>query len=280
MLWNGRFVKVVLGMLVGCTMVLAADARGANAQTSMEKMLKEKTLRIGWIMSPPGAQKDPRTGELGGYYIDMIKFILEQINVKPEFVETKWGTFAAGLQSKQFDLVTAGTFASIPRAAAVAFTRPIFYLGYGATVRKGDERFKTLADIDKQGIKVAVVQGSGGHEYVKRAFKNAETVVLGTGDLSASLVEVQAGRADVSIEDAWATRRYVQVHPQLVDLFADNPYNLQPIAWALRPDDHELRQFLDTSLEWMRINGKIEELVRNYPSSGRYVVKDTYRPIE
>jgi polar amino acid transport system substrate-binding protein len=275
---TGRIAKACIGLLVGSVMALAAGA--ANAETTMDKMLKEKTLRVGWIMSPPGAQKDPRSGELGGYYIDMVRFILEQINVKPEFVETKWGTFAAGLQSHQFDLVVAGTFASIPRAASLAFTRPIFYMGYAASVRKGDTRFKTLADIDKPGVKVAVVQGSGGHEFVKRTFKNAEIVVLGTADLSASLVEVQAGRADVSVEDAWATQRYVQAHPQLVNLFADNPYNLQPIGWALRPDDHELRQFFDTSLEWMRINGKTEEFVKKYPASGRFVIKETYRAIE
>jgi len=270
--------KAIMGLLLGSAVALSAAS--ASAQSTMDTMLKEKTLRIGWIMSPPGAQKDPRTGELGGYYIDMIRFILEQVNVKPEFVETKWGTFAAGLQSRQFDLVTAGTFASIPRAASVSFTKPIFYMGYGATVRKGDTRFKTLEDIDQKGVKVAVVQGSGGHEYVKRNFKNAEIVILGTADLSASLVEVQAGRADVAVEDAWATQRYVQAHPQLVNLFADNPYNLQPIGWALRKDDHELRQFIDTALEWMRINGKVEEFVKKYPSSGRFVVRETYRAIE
>lgn len=270
--------RTLVGVLLGTALAVTAGA--ASAQTSMEKMLKDKTLRVGWIMSPPGSQKDPRTGQLGGYYIDMVTFILEQVNVKPEFIETKWGTFAAGLHSKQFDLVAAGTFASIPRAASVAFTRPIFYLGYGATVRKGDTRFKTLADIDQTGIKVSVVQGSGGHEYARRNFKNAQLVILGTADLSASLTEVQAGRADVAVEDAWATRRYVQQHPQLVDLFADAPYNLQPIGWALRIEDHELRHFFETSLEWMRINGKLEELVKKYPASGRYVAKEVYRPIE
>src|SRR4051794_16675615 len=100
----GILVKAFVGLMLGSAVALAAGA--AEAQTTMEKMLKEKTLRIGWIMSPPGAQKDLRSGELGGYYIDMIRFILEQINVKPEFIETKWGTFSAGLQSKQFDVVT------------------------------------------------------------------------------------------------------------------------------------------------------------------------------
>lgn len=271
-------LKALCAALLGVTIGLAGGS--AAAETTMEKMLKEKTLRVGWIMSPPGAQKDLSSGELGGYYIDMVSFILEQINVEPVFIETKWSTFAAGLQSNQFDIVAAGTFASIPRAAAVAFTDPIFYLGYGAAVRKGDERFASLADIDQPGVKVAVVQGTGGHEYAKRAFKNAEIVVLGSNDLSASLVEVQSGRADVAVEDAWATRRYTQQHPQMVDLFAENPYNLQPIGWPTRIQDAAIREFFNTALEWMRINGKIDEFVKRYPASGRYVVKESYRAIE
>ncbi|MBJ3776471.1 substrate-binding periplasmic protein [Acuticoccus mangrovi] len=252
----------------------------AVAEDAFERMLSEKTLRIGWIMSPPGSQKDPITQELKGYYIDIISFVLKQVNVEPEFIETQWSTFVAGLQAKQFDIVAAGTFASIPRAASVAFTSPIFYLGYDATVRAGDDRFKSLDDIDQEGVTVAVVQGTGGHEFVKRTFSKANIVALSTNDLSSSLIAVQSGRADVAVEDAWATRRYIQTHPELVSLFSNTPYNLQPIAWATRYEDRDLREFLNTALEWMRINGKIEEFVKQYPASGRYVLSPTYHAVE
>lgn len=252
----------------------------AVAQDSMATMIKSKTLKVGWIPSPPGSQKDLVSGELKGYYIDMVRFILAQIGVEAQFIETTWANFPAGLQAKQFDLVAAGTFATIPRSASVTFTRPVFYLGYTAAAKAGDQRFKTLADIDKSGIKIAVVQGSGGHEFVKRTIKNAEIVAVGTSDLSMSLVQVETGRADVAVEDAWATRRYISTHPAVVDLFHDKPFNLQPIAWAMRPGETELRIFFDQAIEWMRINGKLEEIVRSYPASSRYIVKDTYLSLD
>lgn len=252
----------------------------AVAQDSMATMIKSKTLKVGWIPSPPGSQKDLVSGELKGYYIDMVRFILAQIGVEAQFIETTWANFPAGLQAKQFDLVAAGTFATIPRSASVTFTRPVFYLGYTAAAKAGDQRFKTLADIDKSGIKIAVVQGSGGHEFVKRTIKNAEIVAVGTSDLSMSLVQVETDRADVAVEDAWATRRYISTHPAVVDLFHDKPFNLQPIAWAMRPGETELRIFFDQAIEWMRINGKLEEIVRSYPASSRYIVKDTYLSLD
>lgn len=252
----------------------------AVAQDSMSTMMKGKTLKVGWISSPPGSQKDLATGEVKGYYIDMVRFVLAQINVEPQFIETTWANFPAGLQAKQFDLVAAGTFATIPRAASVTFTRPVFYLGYTAVAKTGDQRFKSLVDIDQPGIKVAVIQGSGGHEFAKRTIKKAEIVAVGTSDLSMSLVQVETGRADVAIEDAWAARRYISTHPAVTDLFHDKPFNIQPIGWAMRPGDNELRVFFNQAIDWMRINGKLEEIVRSYPASSRYIVKDTYLSLD
>ena len=107
----------------------------AHAQV-MDRILKDRKIKIGYIPSPPGTIKDPASGEIKGYYVDGVRYIFKTINVEPEFVETTWANFAAGLQSGQFDLSMAGTFATIQRAAAVEFTDPINYLGYSAIVKR------------------------------------------------------------------------------------------------------------------------------------------------
>src|SRR5215470_2742070 len=106
---------------------LVAGAGAANAQV-MDRILSEKKVKIGFIPSPPGTIKDPKSGELSGFYVDSIRLVYKQVNVEPQFVETTWAAFAAGLASGQFDLSIAGTFATVPRAAAVEFTKPISYL--------------------------------------------------------------------------------------------------------------------------------------------------------
>src|SRR4051794_23247248 len=92
---------------------------GAAAAQVMDRILSEKKIKIAFIPSPPGTIKDPKTGELGGFYIDSIRLVFKQINVEPVFIETTWANFAAGLQSGQFDLSLAGTFATVTRASAV-----------------------------------------------------------------------------------------------------------------------------------------------------------------
>jgi polar amino acid transport system substrate-binding protein len=266
-------VGLVLVMLVGGLPSMAPAAG------TLERIEKEKAFKIGFIASPPGVIKDPKTGELSGYYVDTMRAICEQMGVKPVFVETAWGTFVAGLQSGQFDLSIAATFATVPRALAVDFTRPIHYLGYSAIVKKGDTRFKSLADIDRSGIKVAVVQGAAGHEYAKQNFKNVQLVTLATADLTAPFVEVSAGRADVGIEDAWATKRYAAAHPEVVDLFAERPYNVLPIAWAMRKGEYDLLTFMNTALDYMMINGRLDQLAAKYGPSGRFELRRTYDPV-
>ncbi|MBU2091923.1 MAG: transporter substrate-binding domain-containing protein, partial [Alphaproteobacteria bacterium] len=225
------------------------------------------------IPSPPGTIKDPASGQVTGFYVEGVRYIFEQIGVEPEFVETTWANFAAGLQSGQFDFSMAGTFATIKRAAAVEFTNPIHYLGYSAIVKKGDERFKSLADFNKEGIKIAVVQGGAGQEYVRENFPKAEMVQLATGNLTAPFIEVASGRADVGIEDAWQARRFATAQPAVTDLFGDQPYNVLPIAWAVKRGNDDLRRFLNTSIDFMLLTGRWEKMAEKYGGTGRYVDK-------
>ena len=255
------------GMLAA--LAVPASVQPASAQV-MDRILKERTIKIGYIPSPPGTIKDPASGEVKGFYVEGVRYIFKTIGVEPVFVETTWANFAAGLQSGQFDLSMAGTFATIQRAAAVEFTKPIHYLGYSAIVKKGDERFKTLADFNKEGIKIAVVQGGAGQEYVKESFPKATVVALGTGNLTAPFIEVSSGRADVGIEDAWQARRYASQQPGVTDLFQENPYNLLPIAWSVKRGNQDLINFMNTSIDFMLLTGRWERMANVYGMTGRF----------
>lgn len=259
---------LLLGSMLAA-LVVTASVQTAEAQV-MDRILKDKSIKIGYIPSPPGTIKDPASGELKGYYVDGVRYIFKTIGVEPVFVETTWANFAAGLQSGQFDLSMAGTFATIQRAAAVEFTKPIHYLGYSAIVKKGDERFKALSDFNKSGLKIAVVQGGAAQEYVKENFPNATVVALGTGNLTAPFMEVSAGRADVGVEDAWQARRYASQQPGVTDLFQDNPYNLLPIAWTVKRGNQDLLNFMNTAIDFMLLTGRWERMANGYGMTGRF----------
>jgi ABC-type amino acid transport substrate-binding protein len=271
--------RTPIGFVAAAVVLAAALASGTAQAQTLDRILAEKKVKIGYIPSPPSTIKDPKTGNLSGFYVDSVRLVFGLVNVEPVFVETTWANFVTGLQSGQFDLSIAGTFATVPRAAAVEFTKPISYLGYSAIVKKGDTRFKSLADLNREGIKIALVQGGASVEYAKENFPKAQLVTLSTGNLLAPFVEVTAGRADVGIEDAWQAVRYAREHPEVENLFADQPYNVLPIAWAVKRGNNDLLNFMNTAIDWLMINDRFQKIAGKYGETGRYVAKLTYVPL-
>jgi polar amino acid transport system substrate-binding protein len=221
-------------------------------------------MRVGYVVYPPTVVKNPNTGELSGHFVDAARFIADVMKVRVQFVEATWSTFVAGLQSGQFDLSIAATYRTIPRATAVAFTTPIIYIGNGAIVRRGDTRFRSLSDFDKPAITIAVAQGEASHEYALQHLPTAHLTVLSTADLSQPLTEVIAGRADVGLADAWTTAQFAAKHPEVVDLFAGQPYDLTPVGWAVRQNDTEFLNFVNTAVDYLISTGRMRDWERKY----------------
>jgi polar amino acid transport system substrate-binding protein len=256
------------------------DGRAANAQTqdTFDRIVREKKIRYGYIISPPGAIRDPASGEITGFYVDGARGIAELMKVEPVLVETSWSTFATALQAGQFDISIAATFATIPRAMAVAFTNPIHYQSFSGVARKGEERFKVMADLDRPDVKIAVVQGSAGHEFVLQNLKSVQVVALNTANLQQPFLEVSAGRADVAIQDESQVRRYTPTHPEVVALFGGSTFNTLPLAWAVRRGDQNLLNFLNTAITFMLSSGRWEQYAAKYQHIGRYKVTPTLTP--
>jgi polar amino acid transport system substrate-binding protein len=240
------------------------NSEGQTTMNTLQKLLRTKELHVGYIILPPLIMKDPKTGQLTGHFVDMIEYIAKMAEFKVVYHEASWATFAGGLQSGQFDLSIAPTYATIPRAFAVAFTRPIIYVGNSAIVRRGETRFKSIEDFNRPDIVIAVTQGEQGHEYAKTNLPKATLKVISTSDQFLTFAEVSVGRADVALGDAWATKQYANTHPEVIDLFADNPYNLTPVAWAVRYGDTDFLNFINTSISYMESIGKLAEFEKKY----------------
>jgi polar amino acid transport system substrate-binding protein len=239
-------------------------------------------IRLDTIPYHPTTIVDRNTDELKGFYVDTFRDQFKTIGLDVEFVETKWGTFAGALQSNQFDVFVGGSFATPLRALALNFSKPFIFMGYSAGIGKSDVgRFKTLADIDQPGVKVAVAMGSGGHEYAKQKFSRADNIALDTGDLTAPFMEVLSGRADVGVQEAVATSQVAAKHDNLVDLFGATPLNVLPVSLAVAQRNQQLLSFLNTFIDYMNINGKWRNASKLYAKDlgGFFVINPNYESL-
>lgn len=267
------FSKVAKAVAVSCVLVFGSiHAQTAFAQTgdTFSRISKDKEFRIGYVVSPPSIIKDPASGELSGLFVDAAREIADLMKVKPVFVETTWANFASALQAGQFDMSIAATFATIPRAMAVSFTKPINFLSFSGVAQAGQAKYKTIADLNKEGLRVAVVQGSAGHEFVRENLKNAKIIALSTANLQQPFLEVSAKRADIAIQDESQVRRYVPSHPEVEVLFAGQTFNTLPIAWSVRLEDTRLLSFMNTAIDFMLMSGRWDIIADKYSTVGRY----------
>jgi polar amino acid transport system substrate-binding protein len=244
------------GLLAGCRDEGATKSR----QSALARVAQSKVLRVGYIVFPPAVTKDPNTGVLSGHFVETVTEIARQADWKIEFVETDWSGFTAGLNSGRFDLSIAPTFVTIPRALSVSFSRPLFFAGNSAVVRKGETRFSDIASLDREGITISVTQGEAGHEYAKANFKKAKLNVLPGPDQSLTFQDVVSGRSDAALGDAYVTAKFASAHPsEIRDLFADNPYNLTPVSWAVKTGEYELLAFVNDAMEALESQNKLIE---------------------
>jgi ABC-type amino acid transport substrate-binding protein len=266
-------VMAAAGLALG---VSSAEAR------NLETILKDKTIKVGTIPYPPVTNKDPKSSEWTGFWVDGPKVMFEAAGLKVEFVETKWATFPSGLQSDQFDVFVGGAFNTPRRAAAVSFSRPVMFMGHSVTIRKEDAgKFKSLSDIDKPGVTVATVLGTSGHEYMKQNFKNATIKPLDTGDLTQDSLEVLAGRADAALQDAFKVAQVVGRNKEkLVDLFAEKPFYMIPVAYVVSKNNQELLTFVNNLLDWMDTNEQWQEIAKKYKNDlgGIFYIDKQYHP--
>jgi polar amino acid transport system substrate-binding protein len=120
------------------------------------------------------AQKDPATGDLRGVTVDLARELARRIGLPLELVPFD----AAG---KVFDALKAGAwdvaFLAIEpvRAAEIAFTAP-YVIIEGVYLVPKDSALRAVADVDRDGVRIAVNKGSAYDLYLTRTIKHAQLV--------------------------------------------------------------------------------------------------------
>ncbi|MBO0756030.1 MAG: ABC transporter substrate-binding protein [Bradyrhizobiaceae bacterium] len=132
------------------------------------------------------AQKDAATGELKGVTVDLARELGRRLDVPVVLIQFD----AAG---KTFEALKAGgldiVFLAIEpvRAAEVAFSPP-YVIIEGVYMVPQDSPLKTITDVDRDGVRVAVNKGSAYDLFLTRTLKHA-TLVRGESGIDLFISE-------------------------------------------------------------------------------------------
>jgi polar amino acid transport system substrate-binding protein len=126
------------------------------------------------------AQTDAATGKPRGITVELAGELGRRLGLTPQLI-----TFDAA--GKVFEALKAGTwdiaFLAIEpvRAAEIAFTAPYVIIEGNYMVPK-ESPLRTVADVDREGVRIAVAKGSAYDLYLTRTLKHAKLVRAPTGN--------------------------------------------------------------------------------------------------
>ncbi len=241
--------------LLICLLLLAAVP--ARAQTVLDTIMARGTLRVGMTGDYRPFSTKAADGTFQGLDVDMASSLAAGMGVKLEVVPTAWGTLLADLQAKKFDIGMGGITVTLDRAKTALFSAPVMRTGKTPIARCADkDKFATLADIDKPGVRVITNPGGTNERYDRANLHQAQIIVFPSN--ATIFDELVAGHADVMLTDAVETRLQQKLHPELCAIHPDQPFDFSELAYLL-PRDEVLKDFVDS---WLHIESETGEQQR------------------
>jgi polar amino acid transport system substrate-binding protein len=174
--------------LLGC-----AGVRTDSLQEQRQALAPTGKLRVGFLATTPiHATKDAASGEFKGPAVDLGKEMARRIGVQFEPVAyTSIAPILAGAKSGEWDVATIGI--NSDRAQLVDFTAPYMVVEFAFLVPSGSS-LSTSADVDKPGIRIAVLEKSSPDAYLSRTLQHATVVRVST--IGSMLELLKRGKAD------------------------------------------------------------------------------------
>ena len=199
------------------------------------------------------------SGELTGFDVEIGALIAEGLGVKPEFMETDWSAILAGVDSGRFDIACNGVDYTPERAEKYAFSDPYVYTEIVLVVRADNESIHSVADLAGR-----TTVNSPNSTYAQRAEK-AGANVLYADTLGETMLLVEQGRAEATINAKGSVEEYLEEHPDAnIKIVAVMPGDPVCIPIRMGEDSASLVEAVNAILEKARGDGTLAALSEKY----------------
>src|SRR5450631_966961 len=238
--------KFVLLPVLVATSLLSLPAHAG----SLDEIIKAGTLRA----CTPGDYKPfsfaKPDGSFEGIDIDLMESLAASLGVKVEYVKTTWANLLTDFTGNKCDIAVGGISVSLDRQKRVSFSAAYMINGKTPLVRCADvNRFQSVADIDKQGVKVIANPGGSNERFARANFKTASLTVhqdnLGIFD------EVLNGNADVFVTESAEALVQQRQKPGLCAVNPDKPLQYGEMAYMLPRGDVPTKDYVD---QWLHLS--------------------------
>ncbi len=238
---------------------------GIASAGTLDEIAKRGELRIACQTQGAPFSFVDRNGERTGSSIELCKMIAEEMGVKIKFLNYDWDGLIPALLSGKADMLAADMTPTLKRAMKISFVDPYMYTGSVLFVKQ-DSPIKSLEDVRKAGTKLAVLLGSTGENDAKKAFPEAQLKTYkGGGPILINAVI--AGHTDAGVNDGSAVRGQAASFPPDSLRILDGQLSKSPLAFAVRYDSPDLRDWLNLFFLHINLDGRLENNLHYWVNS-------------
>lgn len=229
----------------------------------MEPLQSSDRIVAGVSFDVPGlGYKDPRTGKIDGFEVDVVRAVAEKLFGGPGHVDfslVKDNDRVTALQSGRVDLVASQLTITPDREELVDFTVPYYVACEGLLVLK-ESPIKTFEDL--KGRRISVTDGSISSRRMRAGVPGAKLVV--TPFSSGNVEAVESGEADAASNDLinLMLMQKASPHPErfrLIDI--GDKFDKKPFAIAVKKGKKSLVASLNGAIEDLKAHGVIDRLL-------------------
>ena len=247
-------------LLLAIALLPVPAAAQTQSPDRLQKILTSGVLRVGTTMDTPVfSMRDPASGRLEGFDMDALTTLGPALGVKIEYVKMTFGTMLADLAADKFDVAMSGMGRTLERARVATFSKPYHRYGKLMMIRSADqERFKSLADLDRPGIKIAYNKGGLNDRFANTMFKQATPTGFESNELATA--DLLAGKVDAQVSDSTAAIYVARQNARLAAMSPDDLFNPVYVAMLLRRDDHTLLNYVNIWIDQIELDGTLAKI--------------------
>jgi cyclohexadienyl dehydratase len=248
-------------------LLLLPLALPAAAEDRLQKAIDAKVLRVGTSMDTPMfSMRDP-AGKLEGFDMDMLATLAPALGVRIDYVKMTFGSMIPDLLADKFDIAMSGMGRTLDRARVATFSKPYMRYGKLMMIRSADRnRYKTLADLDKPGIRIAYNRGGLNDRFANTEFKQATPVGYISNELATA--DLLAGKVDAQVQDSTAAIYMARQDARLAAMSPENIFNPVYVAILLRREDQTLLNYINIWIDQIEMDGTLAKIRAKWMGGG------------
>lgn len=233
---------------------LALPATAVNAQ-SVDEIVSRGVIKIGVNSGAPPFSLVDATGNTVGYDVDTAHLLAEYLGVDVEITPYPTNARIPALESGQVDVVVATLSPTPARARAVMFTMP--YSTFQIVLLAASDSALASPD-DLSGVKVGVSRGTPQEVALQKAAP-ADVDIARFDDDSTTMQALVSGQVEAIVIPETVFIELKKARPEITFEPKYTFFN-QFMSIAVRKDAFELRQWLNTTLSFIKTSGELDAI--------------------